>query len=255
MLKSNEQQLSHDLSQATGRTFPDDPWVKLSDIRPSIPADGVLINIARFDVYNFEFAARADTWKPAHYAAWIIPPAGEGDVKIVDLGEASSIDDAVEDFQRAMQAAMGAGNKKGLISELGEQQAEAQMQKPLAALARRVWKPLAKEIGDNTKQLLLSPDGMLWLAPWGALPIEDGKFAIEKYRIRHLISGRELSPSNVAPRKAAQPVIFADPDYDLGTNQVEAATQRVHRGALTMNAECATLSPASQPRSYRGSVD
>ena len=236
-LSATEKKLSQQLADATGRNFPDDPWVQLDDVRRSIPSDGVLINIARFDVFNFAGKTPAETWKAAHYAAWIVPPAEQGDVKVVDLGEATIIDDAVEEFQKAMQAAAGAGNAKSLIAELGEQCAEAEMQKALAKVAHRVWEPLAAEIGSNTQKLLLCPDGMLWLVPWEALPIEDGKYAIENYEIRLLTSGRELASVATTPRKTAPPAIFADPDYDLGHSQVETATQRVLRGAPSMNAQ------------------
>ena len=107
-LSATEKKLAQQLADATGRNFPDDPWVQLDDVRRSIPADGVLINIARFDVFNFAGKTPAETWKAAHYAAWIVPPADQGDVKVVDLGEANIIDDVVEEFQKAMQAAAGA---------------------------------------------------------------------------------------------------------------------------------------------------
>src|SRR5262249_50711717 len=49
---------------------------------------------------------------------------------------------------------------------------------------------------------------------WGALPLRDDTYAVEKYTIRHLVSGRDLV-SPPAAGKTARPLLMADPDYDL----------------------------------------
>jgi len=84
-----------------------------------------------------------------------------------------------------------------------------------------VYKPLEKAIG-NASTLLVSPDGGLWLFPWEALPVGDGKFLVEQKQIEYLITGRAIL--NKARQTAgSSAVLFADPDYDMKPSQADAA--------------------------------
>ena len=183
-LQTQEADLARQVSQATGGRISAEPWVDVETVRKALPADGILIDLARFDIFNFQATGTEKKFLSAHYVGWIVPPAGRGVVQIVDLGLAGSIDRAVDAVRDAMQCAMGDGQRKGAIQERGEGEAEKLMQQPLAELAELVWAPIAKQIAEDTKEIILSPDASLWLVPWGALPIEDGKYAIEKYNIR-----------------------------------------------------------------------
>jgi CHAT domain-containing protein len=61
---------------------------------------------------------------------------------------------------------------------------------------------------------VISPDGALWLAPWGALPLDEKTYAVEKFSIQLVVSGRDLLPRPTVPGKTTAPTIFADPDFD-----------------------------------------
>ena len=58
--------------------------------------DLVLVDIARLYTFDFWAKGQDNPWEPARYAAWIVPPAGKGDVTILDLGPAEEIDAVVE---------------------------------------------------------------------------------------------------------------------------------------------------------------
>jgi CHAT domain-containing protein len=230
-LESQEQALSRRLATATGERVAEEPWIELDAVRSALPADGVLVDIARFTMRNFAAKPGEPNFGPARYAAWIIPPAGKGDVQLVDLGPADQIDAAVAAAQGAMQAAMGHGDMPGLIQSLGEQAAEQAVLEALRQLSQLALAPIVAEAGD-AKQWIVSPDAALWLVPWGALPLADGRYAVEAYKIRYLISGRDLVARRGGEVTTSKPAIMADPNYDLGPADSLAATRAVLRGVV-----------------------
>ena len=125
-------------------------------------ADTVWIDIAQFPVSNFQKAGKEQEWEPHRYAAWIIPPGDRTDVQLVDLGPAEPIDRAVTQVRQAFRSA------SRTIYDEGEADAEVGLRKDLQALARLILEPLLPHIG-RSERWLVSPDGMLWLAPCMAL--------------------------------------------------------------------------------------
>ena len=155
------------MGQHLGRPARDDPWVAPDEVRRALPADAVLVEIARFDVFNFQAKGTEKRWAPPHYAAWVIPPAGRGEVRLIDLGAADAIEADVAAVRRAIQPDLAA------LRERGEPAVETALRPSLEALADRVLRPLLPHIGD-AKRWVLSPDAALWLVPWAALPLDEG---------------------------------------------------------------------------------
>jgi CHAT domain-containing protein/Tfp pilus assembly protein PilF len=231
-LNQQEQELSRQLGQATGRDTSGDPWVEPATVRKSLAKDAVLIEVARFRVWGY----KEKKWLPPHYAAWLIPAEGQGQVSVVDLGEALKINDAVQTARNALEKAATT------IAKSGEAEAESQLRRAMHNVTELVFEPLEKHFG-NARQLIVSPDASLWLIPWGALPLPGGQYTVEKYQIHYVISGRDLvSPATGAGQKTSQPILFANPDYDLTPTNVEAATHAVLRIAT----------PVEQVASSRG---
>jgi CHAT domain-containing protein len=178
----------------------------------------VLVEIARVRLFDFKARREEDPWRQApHYAAWVIPPQGSGDVQVIDLGPADRIEKAVLAARQALHDA------PARLRDDGEPDAEQALRPVLQELAKFVLQPLLEHIG-SARQWFISPDGSLWLVPWAALPInEKGRYAIEQYQIRYLVSGRDLVPSAVEPAKG-RALVMANPDYDLAPAGVRAET-------------------------------
>ncbi|QDU29437.1 photosystem I assembly protein Ycf3 [Anatilimnocola aggregata] len=222
-LEAEQQRLVRLIDQARAEGLSIETWVDIEGVRRSIPAKAMLVNIVRFKPFHFPGA----TPSPILYVAWLIPSAGEGEVKIVDLGNAATMDAAVGTFRKAMSKVEAGGGK-----ESSEKEDHAAVEKTLTSLADLIWKPLAEHLADK-EELILSPDAALWLVPWGALPVEDGKFLIEKYNLKYVISGREL-----VTKKADQPteksVVLADPDFDLGSSAAPSTAEtKIARRSIT----------------------
>ncbi len=198
-------------------------WVAMNDIRRGMPAKSMLVDIARF--YPVVFGAKPG--EPhrlaAHYMAWVTPPVGNGETKIVDLGDAADIDKAIAEFQEAFRPCQNADRNKNPIGRLGEVAAEKELHQSLAALASKLLLPL-QPILETSDEIILCPDAGLWLIPWAALPLDEKTYAIEKWNIRFVSSARDLTPQAIDPAiKAGTPRIFTNPNYDLPAGEAAIA--------------------------------
>jgi CHAT domain-containing protein/Tfp pilus assembly protein PilF len=212
-LAGKEEDLIKQLGERRGRARKGDTWVSLDSVRKALPEDAVLIEVARFARLSFKPGDRAaaDEW----YAAWIIPAAGKGDVRVVELGPAEEIDDAVWALRLALQKGLAS------VARMGEAKAEKQLLGPLEALSRRVVQPLLKHAGP-ARRWVISPDGELWLVPWAALRLGDGRYVVEGHEVRYAVSGRDLVARPSAAKPTA-PLVLADPDFDLKPTPVKVA--------------------------------
>jgi CHAT domain-containing protein/Tfp pilus assembly protein PilF len=206
-LARQERQLARELGRQSGEQLADPGWVELSAVRQALPPDAVLIDIARFPVFDFRAREWKQRWQAARYAAWVIPPQGKGAVRLVDLGEAAPIEAAVREARQLLAAAPQA------LAGRNEAAAERQLRRALDVLAGRLLRPLAEHVG-KTRHWVISPDAALWLVPWCALPLQGGAYAVEKHRISYVVSGRDLvRPPEQVPGQGA--LVLADPDFDL----------------------------------------
>lgn len=212
--------------RALGRAveIPADAWVSIAKVRDALPADAVLIEIVRLNLRNFEARTQAERWQPPHYIAWIIPPTGKGNIRLIDLGLAQPIDEAVTQARTALM------ESAQLVRTDGEPDAEEVAIAQMIPLRDMLLKPLLAETGEATK-LVVSPDGALWILPWAAIPLDSSTYAIEKYEISHVVCGRDLLAET--GEKSSEPaVIFADPDYDLIPAKARELALSLLRGIL-----------------------
>jgi tetratricopeptide (TPR) repeat protein len=235
---------ARDLAARVGKTSAPssraEPWVELAEVRKALPADAVLIEISKFREANFDPKEKDKRWLGYRYAAWVI--TAEGDVHVVDLGPADAIEDAVKDVRQALKDAQGSPKHPSTITQDGEPDAEKALLKPLAALSKLVLEPLAEHI-DGKKRWYVSPDASLWLVPWAALPLKDGRYAVEAHTISYLVSGRDLAavPSQAKP---GRPRMMADPDYDLSVAEARSVTKELVGKAVAPDPSLRTLSPS-----------
>jgi tetratricopeptide (TPR) repeat protein len=211
VLKAAERDLAEKLARAVGRPSRANTWVGLNQLRAKLGPKTAFVDIARFSLFDFKHNKKAGL----RYVAWITPPQGNRQVQLIDLGEANAIDQLVAQVRKALN------DSPKTIKKMGEPEALEALQKPLHALSAKVLHPLLPTL-ENYEEWIVSPDGALWLTPWNALLLPKGQFAVEKYLIRHVLSGRDLV-LELPKAKAESAYIFADPDYDLSPSKVMAA--------------------------------
>ncbi len=211
-LQERERRLSAQLGQFAAGGAEGDPWVELEAVRRALPAGAVLIEIVRFDPYDYI----ADRQEGVRYAAWLIFPAGEESVQLVDLGPAEPIERAIHTARQALNAA------PQTVATDGEPEAETKLREPLKALAQLVLDPLLPRLAKR-RAWTICPDAALWLVPWAALPLPDGRYAVETHEITHVVSGRALAQPASPVKKLQAPLVLADPDFDLALTTPGAA--------------------------------
>jgi CHAT domain-containing protein/tetratricopeptide (TPR) repeat protein len=171
-----------------------------------LEADTVLIDFFKWQRTDRQSAGLL----PEEYGAFVTR-RGEP-VRYIALGPAAPIDRDIRSFPLA-------GQPLEVWREV------------LQRLYRRLIAPIESRIGGavgapgEIRKLLIVPDGMLTLAPFGALIDDSGHYLLERSTVGYLNTTRDLRGTDT--RRAPSPaVIVANPDFDLMLGAASTATKR-----------------------------
>lgn len=242
-LTEQEEQLTRQISRVAKSPHAGRSWIELQTLRAAVPPGSALIDITMLDIYNFQAKGKETVWLPARYVAWIIPPPGKDQIQIVDLGLCDEINEAIQLVSETMAEA---ARNEGLLRTEGEKAAVKQFDSDFSAVSDMIWPSLEPRLPTGTKNLILSPDGMLWLLPWAALPLEGNKYLLEKYSLRFITSSRDLLPKPALDKTltTSAPLIFADPDFDLSADGTSQAIKKIYPN-IAENSELRGISSQS----------
>src|SRR5208337_3380899 len=70
--------------------------VDAATLQQRLPAGSALVELVRVRRYDFRATGQAPRWKPAHYLALVLTAGAAAPPRLIDLGEAKAIDEAVE---------------------------------------------------------------------------------------------------------------------------------------------------------------
>jgi CHAT domain-containing protein len=171
-------------------------------VATTLPAGSALIEFARIKVADFKKGK--DTWLPDRYLVFIIHAAPNDTVRMIDLGEAEKIDQAIQQFKKAVTN----------LDDLEGHEAAAQG----LILYNIVFSPIEKELG-GVRTIFVAPDGNLNLIPFEVLNTPDGRYLIDDYTFNYLSSGRDLLGVSSRKSTTGKALLLGDPDFDLGTKQ------------------------------------
>ena len=213
-LLDKEAQLSQRLGAAGGHAPAGPDWVGIDEVRKVLPPDTVFVDVARVRVRDY-----ADKGGPSglksedRYLAWVTTAAGG--VTAVDLGPAAEVEglahkladnlndvvkrreEANAEIQKVLALAIPDEEKQKRIDAIEHKlfDAEGDLEKAFretsADLSRRILHPLLDPAGKATRWVVC-PDAQLWLVPWSALVLPDGKYFVERFSLREVVSGRDL---------------------------------------------------------------
>ena len=191
--------------------------VDAAALRRRLPAGIALVELVRVDLYDFRATGKAPRWKPAHYLAFVLAAGAPTPPRLIDLGEADAIDEAVAQVR---QSVIDAGSELTDLAKTDKSrlpQVERTWEEGFRQVSRplyqQVFAPLRAALGPATL-IYLAPDGELNRLAFEALVDERGEYLVESYRFAYQSSGRDLLRPASEPGRGT--VVFAGPDYDLG---------------------------------------
>ncbi len=207
-------------------------WIMFEEVRNALGVDSVLVEFERFaflDWTSDDYSQRME-----HYLAWIIPPAGSGAVAMVNLGPADAIDESIRKWRGAIAEGSG-GLTRG---DRRRTKQVADQESPAREINRLLLRPLKPHL-KSYDHWILSPDGLLWLAPFAALQLNEQRFVVEDHVISLVVSGRHLVTPQREHPLPNQSLVIADPDFDLERSDSQSGEQlaAVHRGVSLRHQE------------------
>jgi len=162
--------------------------VTLAAVRAALPADAALIEFARYRPVTVD-----DQRMPPRYAAFLLTPHRA--VDRIDLGDAEGIDSLIDRWRVALRDPRRSDART--IARAIDEQLMRQVRERVGGVAR----------------LLISPDGLLNLVPFGALVDERGAYLVERFSITYLTSGRDLLRLQVPQPERSHVVVLGDPTF------------------------------------------
>jgi CHAT domain-containing protein/tetratricopeptide (TPR) repeat protein len=192
-LRARIEHLESVLSAASAEFRVQSEPVTVAKIQAALPPDAALIELVRYHRFDPVQVKPEDE----EYGAYLV--THRGPARWVALGAASSIDARID----AVLATLD-GKARTDVAKAALRRLDAAVLAPIRARL------------DGVSHLLFAPDGKLNLVPFEALVDPRGGYALERYLVSYVATGRDLlriagPGSRVKPRSAG--LLFAAPDY------------------------------------------
>jgi CHAT domain-containing protein/tetratricopeptide (TPR) repeat protein len=164
--------------------------VTLGQVQSAISDDSALLEYLRYPHYLGN-----NNWEQ-YYGVLVL--LSRGAPVWIPLGQANGIDAAVQRYARLVRALTDNDEIAARLQELD----------------KVLWAPIRHVLPDQTKKLIVSPDGQLNFVSFATLLDDNSQFLAQSYEIRYVATGRDLLRK---PRHAMGKniVFFANPAFDL----------------------------------------
>jgi hypothetical protein len=183
-----------------------------------LPEGVALVEFVRLWDFDFQAVpARGEPrWRPDRYRAFVLAGGAPDGVHMIDLGEAEPIDRLITDFRAGIIAEAETKDGRDIARRRAEVPPTLESD-PGSDLRAVLFDRLTPALGGRTR-LLIAPDGDLTRLPFEVLPTDDGRRLIDDYQISYLSCGRDVLRFGTATTgQSGEPLIVADPDFDLDT--------------------------------------
>ena len=177
-------------------------------VAAALPRDAVLVEFVRVLTIDFKAVpARGEQrWGPARYLAFVLHGNLPDEVRLVDVGDGEEIDRCITSAREAIFDPT-AGSGVSIQTEL----------------RRVLFDPLIPALAGR-RRVIVAPDGEVTTWPFEVLQGDDGRPLIEEYTFSYLSVARDILRFDApSPGVLRAPLIVADPDYDLGSEDSQSA--------------------------------
>ena len=171
--------------------------VNLEQVQSTIPNDSALIEYLRYWHY---FGKGKWEWR---YGAVLL--FSQGAPLWISLGQANEIEHLVRRYATLVR---GSPQEEELSANLQD-------------LYEALWASIGQALPSQTKRIIISPDGQLNFISFATLQTKDKQFLAQTYDVQYVASGRDLL-RELKPSTAKEVVLFANPDFDLGSTAMLA---------------------------------
>ncbi len=195
--------------------------ITLESVQQAIPTDAALVEI--FTYQPFVPLRGTKKFGKPRYVAYVLRHDTRTP-RFVDLGPAARIENGVAEMRAALQ-----NPRRTDVTKISRR------------VDHLIMEPVRKLVG-NAGHLLIAPDGVLNLIPFSALMDQQGKYLVERYAISYLTSGRDLLRFKEHPEARNNPLVIADPRYDLGGSSASASESVAQPNKSTLSVDFTLLS-------------
>jgi CHAT domain-containing protein len=151
-----------------------------------------LIEYLRYRHYLME-----GKWEPRYGAIVLL---SKGAPLWIPLGKANEIDHEVRQYRTLVR---GSAQDDELSANL-------------RGLFEALWAPIDQTLPSQIKRIIISPDGQLNFISFATLLNKEKQFLAQTFTVQYLTSGRDML-HEVKPSTAKEVVLFANPDFNLGS--------------------------------------
>ena len=142
---------------------------RLDRLRSQLPRDSALLHFVAYGKFLSGYSGPRER----RYLCFVVSPGPEF-VQRIELGKAALIDESIARTRAAMLRRQSDND-------------------PIADLSAQLWAKIEGRLPDQTKHILVCPDGALAWVPWGALrPTSSSGIILEQYSISLLPHPEQL---------------------------------------------------------------
>jgi CHAT domain-containing protein/Flp pilus assembly protein TadD len=216
-------------------------------ILDKLPPNSALVEVVHVRSLNFKATGKEPMFGPYRYVALVLTHDADRPVRLVDLGLAEPIDQAVRAFREKLQQAP----RELRVSD--EKTVEKEFHTISSKLYELTFSRLRPAVG-KAGRIYMALDGELHRVPFEALVEKDSKYLVESHEFIYLLTARDLvrprsSPVVHQPRppvpvkKPGKPdplgrkppvrvapkgtIVFAGPSYNLNDEEREQEAKRI----------------------------